>query len=112
MGNILRCFEGEEDHQDRLVFHSGWDQYPYHRPLYHSDDQPTAAPRPRPHQQARGPHGVTPATFGFTTALTQAAGSNIGHLQGSNGVLANRVVASQPGKSYSRENYIDTEKCK
>ncbi|TVU00407.1 hypothetical protein EJB05_54175 [Eragrostis curvula] len=61
MGNILRCFEGEDDH-------AGGDHYPYHRPTsrpsyqpppypYYHHDQPSAAP-PRPHQQTLGPHGA------------------------------------------------------
>uniref|UniRef100_A0A0A8YV16 TNase-like domain-containing protein n=1 Tax=Arundo donax TaxID=35708 RepID=A0A0A8YV16_ARUDO len=75
MGNILRCFKGEEDHG------GGGDHYPYYRPTsgpsyqpppqqHCSDDQPAAASRPRPHQQTLGPHGVTPATAGVA-ALAQ-----------------------------------------
>ncbi|PUZ56644.1 hypothetical protein GQ55_5G343000 [Panicum hallii var. hallii] len=86
MGNALRCFGGEENH------HGGGGHYPYYQPQYYSHD-PTAAV-PRPHQQALGRHGVSPATVGGG-ALTQAAGPNIGHLQWSNGVLANGVDASQ-----------------
>ncbi|KAL6597336.1 hypothetical protein ACP70R_046776 [Stipagrostis hirtigluma subsp. patula] len=79
MGNILRCFKGEDDHG------GGGDHYPYYRPTsgpsyqppppqqqHCNDDQPAAAsrPRPRPHQQSLGPHGVTPATAGVA-ALAQ-----------------------------------------
>uniref|UniRef100_A0A0D9XNB9 TNase-like domain-containing protein n=1 Tax=Leersia perrieri TaxID=77586 RepID=A0A0D9XNB9_9ORYZ len=58
MGNILRCFKGDD----------GGDHYPYYQPTsrphyqpqpqYHG--QPAAAPA-RP-QQPLGPHGVTPST--------------------------------------------------
>ncbi|TVU51567.1 hypothetical protein EJB05_03002, partial [Eragrostis curvula] len=50
MGNILRCFKGEEDH----------DHYPYYRPTSGqpgSCDQPAAAPPPT-HQQVPSRHGV------------------------------------------------------
>jgi hypothetical protein len=56
MGNALRCFGGEDDH------HGGGGHYPYYQPQYYSHD-PTAAV-PRPHQQALGRHGVSPATVG------------------------------------------------
>ncbi|CAO2202938.1 unnamed protein product [Urochloa humidicola] len=94
MGNVLRCFELQEDHHQGPGVHGGGGHYPYYQPQYYSHDPPAAAHRP--HQQAlAGPHGVTPASFGGG-ALTQAAGPNIGHLQWSNGVvLANGVAASQ-----------------
>ncbi|CAL4963793.1 unnamed protein product [Urochloa decumbens] len=93
MGNVLRCFEGQDDHQGPVV-HGGGGHYPYYQPQYLSHDPPAAARRP--HQQALGPHphGATPATFGGG-ALTQATGPNIGHLQWSSGVPANGVAASQ-----------------
>ncbi|TVU51565.1 hypothetical protein EJB05_03000 [Eragrostis curvula] len=67
MGNILRCFEGEDDH-------AGGDHYPYHRPTsrpsyqpppfpYYHHDQPSAAP-PRPHQQTLGRHGARAVAAG------------------------------------------------
>ncbi|TVU27545.1 hypothetical protein EJB05_30164 [Eragrostis curvula] len=106
MGNILRCFEGEEDH-------AGGDHYPYYRPTsrphyqplqYYSHDQPPAAPPPRPHQQALDPHGVMAATIGVDTldqcilnfkSASMAAVPNIGPLQRSSEVLANRMVPPQ-----------------
>ncbi|GJN07188.1 hypothetical protein PR202_ga24996 [Eleusine coracana subsp. coracana] len=65
MGNVHRCFKGEEDH-------AGGDHYPYYRPTsrphyqppHDSHGLPSAAP-PRPHQQALGPHVVTAATAGI-----------------------------------------------
>ncbi|XP_015699050.2 probable staphylococcal-like nuclease CAN3 isoform X2 [Oryza brachyantha] len=55
MGNILRCFKGED---------SGGDHYPYYKPTSrpHYPPPPPAAPA-RP-QQPLGPHGVTPSTVG------------------------------------------------
>ncbi|KAG2588529.1 hypothetical protein PVAP13_5NG341681 [Panicum virgatum] len=93
MGNaLIRCFEGQEDHQGSRV-QGGGGHYPYYQPQYCSHDPPASA-APRPHQQALGRHGVSPATPGGD-ALTQAAGPNIGHLQWSKGALANGVAASQ-----------------
>ncbi|KAL5205024.1 hypothetical protein ABZP36_009895 [Zizania latifolia] len=57
MGNILRCFKGED---------SGDDHYPYYQPHYY--DQP-ASPLPQqqqPQQLPLRPHGVTPATIGVS----------------------------------------------
>nr|TKW14290.1 hypothetical protein SEVIR_5G158700v2 [Setaria viridis] len=68
MGNILRCFEGQEDHQGPVV-HGGGGHYPYYQPQYYGHGPPAAAPRP--HQQALGPHGDTPVTASGATALTQ-----------------------------------------
>ncbi|KAL6905994.1 hypothetical protein ACP4OV_003595 [Aristida adscensionis] len=84
MGNILRCFKGEDDH--------GGDHYPYYRPTSGPHYQPTAAaprPRPHPHEQSLGPHGVTPATasvaalaqdllnFESTSMVPEALGQNV-----------------------------------
>lgn len=86
MGNILRCFTGED--------HSDDDHYPYYRRTSRPTPpevielqgawelqggwvhEPAAAPRPRPrprprpHQQSLGPHGgVTPATAGVASLV-------------------------------------------
>ena len=69
MGNaLIRCFEGQEDHQGSRV-QGGGGHYPYYQPQYYSHDPPASA-APRPHQQALGRHGVSPATPGGD-ALTQ-----------------------------------------
>ena len=68
MGNaLIRCFEGQEDHQGPRA-HGGGGHYPYYQPQYYSHDPPAFAPRPHP--QALGRHGVSPATVGGG-ALTQ-----------------------------------------
>lgn len=92
MGNaLIRCFEGQEDHQGRPRVQGGGGHYPYYQPQYYSHDPPASA-APRPHQQALGRHGVSPATIGGG-ALTQAAGPNFGPLLWSNGALANGVAS-------------------
>uniref|UniRef100_A0A0E0MBM3 TNase-like domain-containing protein n=1 Tax=Oryza punctata TaxID=4537 RepID=A0A0E0MBM3_ORYPU len=58
MGNILRCFKGDDD--------GGGDHYPYYKPTsrppdYHGEP---AAPARAQQQQPLGPHGVTPSTVG------------------------------------------------
>ena len=70
MGNaLIRCFEGQEDHQGRPRVQGGGGHYPYYQPQYYSHDPPASA-APRPHQQALARHGVSPATPGGD-ALTQ-----------------------------------------
>uniref|UniRef100_J3KVI0 TNase-like domain-containing protein n=1 Tax=Oryza brachyantha TaxID=4533 RepID=J3KVI0_ORYBR len=55
MGNILRCFKGED---------SGGDHYPYYKPTSRPHYPPPPPAAPARHQQPLGPHGVTPSTVG------------------------------------------------
>uniref|UniRef100_A0A0E0RCR7 TNase-like domain-containing protein n=1 Tax=Oryza rufipogon TaxID=4529 RepID=A0A0E0RCR7_ORYRU len=61
MGNILRCFKGDDDGGDHYPYYKPTSRPHYQPPHYHG--QPAAPPAP-PQQQPLGPHGVTPSTVG------------------------------------------------
>uniref|UniRef100_A0A0E0R382 TNase-like domain-containing protein n=1 Tax=Oryza rufipogon TaxID=4529 RepID=A0A0E0R382_ORYRU len=61
MGNILRCFKGDDDGGDHYPYYKPTSRPHYQPPHYHG--QPAAPPAPL-QQQPLGPHGVTPSTVG------------------------------------------------
>uniref|UniRef100_A0A0E0BEI7 TNase-like domain-containing protein n=1 Tax=Oryza glumipatula TaxID=40148 RepID=A0A0E0BEI7_9ORYZ len=61
MGNILRCFKGDDDGGDHYPYYKPTSRPHYQPPHYHG--QPAAPPVPL-QQQPLDPHGITPSTVG------------------------------------------------